>query len=183
MSAAKKARSSPLINSTTHLRLSFIAVAAIVTEWETPNRITALLAALAWGLITGACLYLARLLLTGSLPFANIGSEISRDLSVEDSGLTMDKSIPPVQLLHTMHVTRAELAQRLAEVPIGDPPSLMLRKVALSVGIAIAAAVLVRLGRMARGKARSKQLRRTSKRPRLPWSAKSRRCFARAWRD
>jgi hypothetical protein len=74
----------------------------------------------------------------------------------------MDKSIPPVQLLHTMHATRAELAQRLAEVPIGDSPSVTLRKVALSVGIAIAAAVLIRLGRMARGKARSKQLRRTS---------------------
>jgi hypothetical protein len=40
----------------------------------------------------------------------------------------VDKSIPPVQLLHTMHATREELAQRLAEVPIGDPPSVMLRK-------------------------------------------------------
>ena len=72
------------------LLLSFIAVAAIVTEWETPNRIlTAWLVALAWGLITGACLYLARRLRSGSLPFANIGSEISRDLSViRDSGLT-----------------------------------------------------------------------------------------------
>ena len=72
------------------LLLSFIAVAAIVTEWETPNRIlTAWLVALASGLITGACLYLARRLLAGSLPFANIGSEISRDLSViRDSGLT-----------------------------------------------------------------------------------------------
>jgi Putative Actinobacterial Holin-X, holin superfamily III len=65
------------------LLLSFIAVAAIVTEWETSNRIlTAWLVALAWGLITGACLYLARRRLTGSSPFANIGSEISRDLSV-----------------------------------------------------------------------------------------------------
>jgi uncharacterized protein (DUF697 family) len=70
--------------------LCFIAVVAIVTEWGTPNRIlTAWLAALAWGLITGACLYLARRLLTGSLPFANIGSENSRNVSViRDSALT-----------------------------------------------------------------------------------------------
>jgi len=61
----------------------------LLTEWETPNRIpTAWLVALACGLITGTCLYLARRLLTGSLPFANIGSEISRDMSViRDSGL------------------------------------------------------------------------------------------------
>jgi hypothetical protein len=65
------------------LLLSFIGVAAIVTEWDTPNRIlTAWLVALAWGLITGACLYLARRVPSGSSPFANIGSEIVRDLSV-----------------------------------------------------------------------------------------------------
>jgi hypothetical protein len=75
----------------------------------------------------------------------------------------MDNAIPPVQLLHTMDATRVQLAQRLAEVPIGDPPSVMLRKLALSIGIAIAAAILARLGRMAR-ETRSKQLRRNSKR-------------------
>jgi amino acid transporter len=65
------------------LLLCFICVAVIVTEWDTPYRVrTAWLIALGWGLVTGACAYVARLLMTGSSPFENIGSEISRDLSV-----------------------------------------------------------------------------------------------------
>ena len=55
------------------LWLSFIGVAAIVTEWDTPNRIrVAWIVALGWGLVTGACAYLARRLMRGSSPFVNI---------------------------------------------------------------------------------------------------------------
>jgi hypothetical protein len=65
------------------LLLCFICVALIITEWDTPNRIrTAWIIAAIWTLITGACVYLARFLMKGSSPFANIGAEISLDLSV-----------------------------------------------------------------------------------------------------
>src|SRR5258708_2973444 len=46
------------------LLLSFVGIAAIVTEWDTPYRIlTAWLVVLGWGLCAGACLYLARRLM------------------------------------------------------------------------------------------------------------------------
>jgi hypothetical protein len=64
------------------LLLSFIGVAVIVTAWDSSNRIlVAWLVALAWGLITGICVYLARRPSSGSAPFANIGLEIARDLA------------------------------------------------------------------------------------------------------
>jgi hypothetical protein len=64
------------------LLLSFVGVAAIVTEWDTPHRIlTAWLVALGWGLCTVACLSLARRLMRGSPPFAHVGSAISSDLA------------------------------------------------------------------------------------------------------
>lgn len=65
------------------LLLSFIGVAAIVTEWDTPHRIlTAWLVVLGWSLCAGAAVYAARRLMAGSLPFVHIGSAISRDLAV-----------------------------------------------------------------------------------------------------
>jgi hypothetical protein len=68
------------------LLLSFMCVALIVTEWDTPNRIrTAWMVVVGWSIITCACLYVARRLTRGSSPFANIGSEIARDLSVINS--------------------------------------------------------------------------------------------------
>ncbi len=64
------------------LLLSFIGIAAIVTEWDTPHRIlTAWLVVLGWSLCTGACVYLARRLMSGSPPFAHVGSAISNDLA------------------------------------------------------------------------------------------------------
>ena len=65
------------------LLLAFICIAVIVTEWDTPNRVRAAwIIVIAWGLLTSVCGYLARFLMKGSSPFANIGSEISRDLAV-----------------------------------------------------------------------------------------------------
>jgi hypothetical protein len=65
------------------LLLGFVCVAVIVTEWDTPYRIRAAwIIVVAWGLITGVCAYVARVLMKGSSPFANIGSEISLDLAV-----------------------------------------------------------------------------------------------------
>lgn len=65
------------------LWLSFIGLAAIVTAWDTPNRIrVAWIVALGWGLVTGACACLARRLMRGSSPFVNITFEVSRDLAV-----------------------------------------------------------------------------------------------------
>ena len=62
------------------LLMSFIGIAAIVTEWDTPHRIlTAWLVVLGWGLCTGACVYLARRLMSGSPPFAHVASAISTD--------------------------------------------------------------------------------------------------------
>jgi hypothetical protein len=64
------------------LMLSFIGVAAIVTEWDTPHRIlTAWLVVLGWGLCAGVCAYLARRLMSHSPPFAHVGSAISSDLA------------------------------------------------------------------------------------------------------
>lgn len=64
------------------LLLSFIGVAAIVTEWATPHRIlTAWLVVLGWSICAGAAVYVARRLMIGSSPFAHVGSAISRDLS------------------------------------------------------------------------------------------------------
>jgi hypothetical protein len=64
------------------LVLSFISIAAIVTEWDTPHRIlTAWLVVLGWGLGAGACVYLARRLMSNSPPFAHVGSAISSDLA------------------------------------------------------------------------------------------------------
>jgi hypothetical protein len=64
------------------LLLSFIGIAAIVTEWDTPNRVlTAWLVVLGWSLFTGVCIYLARRLMSGSPPFAHIGSAITSDLA------------------------------------------------------------------------------------------------------
>ena len=65
------------------LLLSFIGIAVIVTEWDTPHRIlTAWLVVLGWGLCTGACVYAARRLMSSSAPFAHVGSAISSDLAV-----------------------------------------------------------------------------------------------------
>jgi fatty acid desaturase len=65
------------------LLLCFVGIAAIVTEWDTPHRVlTAWLVVLLWGLCGGACVHLARRLMRGSPPFANIGSAISSDLKV-----------------------------------------------------------------------------------------------------
>jgi amino acid transporter len=62
------------------LLLCFVCIALLITEWDTANRIrTAWIIAGAWGLITGACIYLARSLMKGSAPFENIGAEISLD--------------------------------------------------------------------------------------------------------
>jgi hypothetical protein len=74
------------------LLLSFIGVAVIVTEWDTPNRILAAwMVVLGWGLCAGACIYLARRPIRASSPFANTGSAISRDLSaIKDPGGTRD---------------------------------------------------------------------------------------------
>ena len=64
------------------LLVSFIGIAAIVTEWDTPHRIlTAWLVVLGWALCTGACVYLALRLIGGTPPFAHIGSAISNDLA------------------------------------------------------------------------------------------------------
>jgi hypothetical protein len=64
------------------LMLSFVGIAAIVTEWDTPHRIlTAWLVVLAWGFCAGACVYLARRLMSRSPPFAHTGSAISSDLA------------------------------------------------------------------------------------------------------
>ena len=64
------------------LLMSFIGIAAIVTEWDTPHRIlTAWLVVLGWGLCTGACVYLARRLMSGSPPFAHVASAISTDIA------------------------------------------------------------------------------------------------------
>jgi hypothetical protein len=65
------------------LLLAFISIAVIVTEWDTPNRVRAAwIIVIGWGLLTSVCGYLARFLMKGSSPFANIGSEISLDLAV-----------------------------------------------------------------------------------------------------
>jgi hypothetical protein len=65
------------------LLLAFICIAVIVTEWDTPNRVRAAwIIVVVWGFVTGACGCLARFLMKGSSPFANIGSEISLDLAV-----------------------------------------------------------------------------------------------------
>jgi hypothetical protein len=65
------------------LLLAFICIAVIVTEWDTPNRVRAAwIIVIVWGFLTGVCGYLARFLMKGSSPFANIGSEISLDLAV-----------------------------------------------------------------------------------------------------
>jgi hypothetical protein len=65
------------------LLVAFICIALIVTEWDTPNRVrTAWIVVIGWGLLTGICGYLARFLMKGSSPFANIGSEIGLDLAV-----------------------------------------------------------------------------------------------------
>ena len=62
--------------------LCFLCVAVLVTAWDTPYRThVAWLICIAWGLLTGACIYLARRLVKGSAPFQNIGLELSRDLS------------------------------------------------------------------------------------------------------
>jgi len=64
------------------LLLSFIGIAAIVTEWDTPNRVlTAWLVVVGWTICTGACLYVAGRLTSGSPPFADVGSAISSDLA------------------------------------------------------------------------------------------------------
>jgi peptidoglycan/LPS O-acetylase OafA/YrhL len=65
------------------LLLAFICIAVIVTEWDTPNRVRAAwIIVIVWGFLTGVCGCLARFLMKGSSPFANIGSEISLDLAV-----------------------------------------------------------------------------------------------------
>jgi Putative Actinobacterial Holin-X, holin superfamily III len=64
------------------LLLSFIALAAIVTEWDTPHRVlTAWLVVVGWGVCAGACIYLARRLMSTSPPFAHFGSAMSSDLA------------------------------------------------------------------------------------------------------
>ena len=70
------------------LLLTFIGVAAIVTEWDTPHRIlTAWLVVLGWVLCAGAGVCLARRLMNGSPPFAHVGSAISSDISaIRNSG-------------------------------------------------------------------------------------------------
>ena len=79
------------------LLLSFIGIAAIVTEWDTPHRVlTAWLVVLGWGLCTGACVYLALRLMRGSPPFAHIGSAISNDLAaVKNPHNTHETRLPP----------------------------------------------------------------------------------------
>lgn len=62
--------------------LCFLCVAVLVTAWDTPYRTqVAWLICIAWCLLTGFCIYLARRLMRGSSPFENIGAEIARDLS------------------------------------------------------------------------------------------------------
>jgi uncharacterized membrane protein YqjE len=64
------------------LLLCFLCVAVLVTAWDTPYRTqVAWLIFIAWCLLTVACIYLARRLMTGSSPFENMASEIARDLS------------------------------------------------------------------------------------------------------
>jgi hypothetical protein len=64
------------------LLLGFICVALIITEWDTPYRIrTAWMIVVAWALIAAVCGYLARLLMKGSSPFANITGELTLDLN------------------------------------------------------------------------------------------------------
>lgn len=65
------------------LLLSFVGIAAIVTEWETPHRVlTAWLVVLGWSLCTAICVYVARRLMHGSPPFGHIGSALSSDMAV-----------------------------------------------------------------------------------------------------
>jgi hypothetical protein len=65
------------------LLLSFICIAVIVTEWDTPNRVrTVWLIVVGWGLVSAASVYVARRAMRGSAPFENIGLEIARDLAV-----------------------------------------------------------------------------------------------------
>jgi hypothetical protein len=64
------------------LLLCFLCVAVLVTAWDTPYRIhVAWLIFIAWCLLTGVCVHLARRLMKGSSPFENMTSEIARDLS------------------------------------------------------------------------------------------------------
>jgi amino acid transporter len=78
------------------LLLCFVCVALIITEWDTPNRIlTAWIIAAIWGLITGACAYLGRVLMKGSAPFENIGKEISLDLAVVGSRPRAHEKLSP----------------------------------------------------------------------------------------
>ena len=63
------------------LLLGFICVALIITEWDTPYRVrTAWLIVLAWSLVAAVCGRLARFLMKGSSPFANIAEEVRLDL-------------------------------------------------------------------------------------------------------
>jgi hypothetical protein len=79
------------------LLLSFIGIAAIVTEWDTPHRIiTAWLVVLGWGLCTGACVYLAQRMMRGSPPFAHVASAISNDVAtVNNPGGTRNLPASP----------------------------------------------------------------------------------------
>ncbi len=79
------------------LLLSFISVAAIVTEWDTPHRIlTAWLVVLGWGVFAAAAVYLARRWMSGSPPFAHVGSAISSDLAAIKSPSKPNKRVPRV---------------------------------------------------------------------------------------
>jgi hypothetical protein len=92
------------------LLLSFIGIAAIVTEWDTPHRIlTAWLVVLGWGLCTGACVYLARRMMSGSPPFAHVGSAISNDLAaIKNPHNTHETRPPPKAIARERHRNQRE---------------------------------------------------------------------------
>jgi hypothetical protein len=133
------------------LLFCFICVALIVTEWDTPNRIrTAWMIASAWGLITGACAYLAHFLMKGTSPFENIGAEISLDLSVIKSPTAAFMTEPLPQLLEKMRASRGALAHQLDQIParrgpratLAQKPSGTPQTISVVVGVALAIAVL-----------------------------------------
>jgi hypothetical protein len=62
--------------------LCFICAAVLLTVWDTGYRIpVAWGICVTWGILTGACILLARRLMRGTSPFTNTVSEIAQDLS------------------------------------------------------------------------------------------------------
>jgi amino acid transporter len=126
------------------LLLGFVCVAVIITEWDTPNRIRAAwIIVVVWGLITGVCACVARILMKGSSPFANIGSEISLDLAVikRPQPRLMTESL--TELLEKMRASRAALRHQLDQITARPARGTQLTRRALtSKGLNIAVAVV-----------------------------------------